>query len=93
MNTAISLTVWTWVVLVSIVLILALYRVVITRGDYTVLHVRRSELSMIPQQIMHDRRLHLIDFWGRLLTIAAFIIGFGLAAVYLYEAATQATQY
>jgi hypothetical protein len=62
MSTAIFIVVCAWVVLVAIVLALALYRLLITRGDYSVLHVRRSELSMIPQQIMHGRRLHDIDF-------------------------------
>ena len=58
----------------------------IMRGDYyTVLHVRRSELSLIPEQIMHDRRLRNGDLWGQLLTVAAPSSG-SPGAVYLYKA-------
>jgi hypothetical protein len=86
MNTALSATLWSWIVLVTLVLLLALYRLMITRGDYTVLHVRRSELSLIPQQIIHDRRLNRVDLWGQLLTALALIVGLALAAIYLYTA-------
>ena len=87
MNNVFSVTMWTWIVLVTVVLLLALYRLMIIRGDYyTVLHVRSSELSLIPEQIMHDRRLRSVDLWGQLLTVVALIIGLALAAVYLYKA-------
>ena len=85
MNTVFSATMWTWILLVTVVLLLALYRLMITRGDYTVLHVRRSELSLIPEQIKHDRRLRGVDLWGQLLTVVSLIIGLALAAVYLYK--------
>ena len=87
MNNVFSITMWTWIVLVTGVLVLALYRLMIIRADYyTVLHVVRSELSLIPEQIMHDRRLRSVDLWGQLLTVVALIIGLALAAVYLYKA-------
>ena len=87
MNNVFSVTMWTWIVLVTVVLLLALYRLMIIRGDYyTVLHVRSSELSLIPEQIMHDRRLRSVDLWGQLLTVVSLIIGLALAAVYLYKA-------
>ena len=87
MNNVFSFTMWTWIVLVTVVLLLALYRLMIIRGDYyTVLHVRSSELSLIPDQIMHDRRLRSVDLSGQLLTVVSLIIGLALAAVYLYKA-------
>ena len=86
MNTVFSATMWTWILLVTVVLLLALYRLMITRGDYTVLHVRRSELSLIPEQIMQDRRLNRVDLWGQLLTVLALFVGLALAAIYLYTA-------
>ena len=87
MNGVFSVTMWTWIVLVTVVLLLALFRLMIIRGDYyTVLHVRRCELPLIPEQIMHDRRLRSVDVWGQLLTVVALIIGLALAAVYLYKA-------
>ena len=86
MNVVFSLSVWAWGVLVLIALLLALYRFAITRGDYVVLHVRRSELSLVPEQLIQDRRLKLVDFWGHLLTVLALLIGLFLAAVYVYDA-------
>jgi hypothetical protein len=87
MNSVFSVTIWTWIVLVTVVLLLALYRLMIIRSDYyTVLHVRSSELSLIPEQIKHDRRLRGVDLWGQLLTVVSLIIGLALAAVYLYKA-------
>jgi hypothetical protein len=93
MNTTFSITLWAWVVLVAIVLVLALYRWLISRGDYTVLHVRSSEVSLIPQQILHDRRLHTVDFWGRWMTVVALVAGLILAAIYIYNTAGEMPRY
>ena len=79
-----SILVFIWIVLVVTVLALWLYRVVITRGDYTVLHVRRSELTLIPEQLMHTHRLTRVDHWGGMLTAVAVALGIVLAALYLY---------
>ena len=86
MNTIFPVTMWAWILIVAVVLLLALYRLMITRGDYTVLHVRRSELSLIPEQIMHDCRLKHVDLWGQALTVLALIVGLALAAIFLYTA-------
>jgi hypothetical protein len=84
MNTLFAFSLWAWLVVVAVVLVLALYRMALTRGNYTVLHVRRSELSLIPEQIMRDRRLDRTDFWGQLLTAVAFVLGVALLAMYVY---------
>ena len=86
MNAVFVASVWAWIALVAVVLVLALYRLVIARGFYTLLHVRRSELSLIPGQIRHDHRLERIDFWGQILTVAALLLGLLLALIYLYVA-------
>ena len=86
MNAVFQVSFWAWLGLVAIVLLLALYRLVFTRGFYTVLHVRRSELSLIPEQILHDRRLERIDFWGQILTVVALIFGLLLGTIYMYVA-------
>lgn len=87
MNHVFSLSVWAWVIAVAVVLTLALYRLVMTWGKYTVLHVRRSEVSLIPEQILHERRLSKVDFWGQLLTWAVLVVGLILALMYLIPAA------
>ena len=80
MNTLSSAVLWMCVMLVLIALSLALYRLLITFRDYTVLHVRRSEASMIPEQLLHRDRLKRIDFWGPLVTVLALVSAFLLIA-------------
>ena len=84
MNAVFQASVWSWVGLVAVVLLLALYRLILTRGLYTVLHVRRSELSLIPEQILQDRRLQRVDFLGQILTVFAIVLGLLLATIYMY---------
>ena len=86
MNTVFVVAVCAWVLMVTVVLLLALYRMLVTRGSYTVLHVRRSELSLIPQQIMQDQRLDRIDWWGQLMTVVALASGLAITGIYLYIA-------
>ena len=90
MTAAVSAGLAIWVVLVAIVLLLATFRLLMTRGRYTVLHVRRSELSMIPEQVREDHRLTRIDFWGQLLTVIAVMLGLLLSGLYLYRLWTEA---
>ena len=91
MSSVFVASLWAWVALVAIVLFLALYRLMITRGLYTVLHVRRSELSLVPDQIVNDHRLQRIDFWGQMLTVAAVLLGLLLGLVYLHMAVGPVT--
>jgi hypothetical protein len=81
-----------WAMLVAIVLAMAFYRLAITRGDYTVLHVRPSEMSLIPDQVRQNYRLNRIDWWGQVFTVVALVIGLALATVYLYNVLVRATQ-
>ena len=80
-----------WLVLVSVVLLLAMSRLVMPWGKYTVLHVRRSEMSMIPAQVREHHRLNRIDFWGQLLTASAFILGLLLIGLWMLALRTDTT--
>ena len=82
-----SVTLWVWAIAVAGVLTLALYRLVATWGKYTVLHVRPSELSLVPEQIVQQRRVDRIEFWGQLLTVVVLVIGLALVLAYLITAA------
>lgn len=86
MNTVFLVSVWAWAGLVAMVLLLALYRLFLTHGTWTVLHVRHSEASLVPRQVLHEHLLDRIDFWGQVLTAAAVLLGLLLAAVYMYIA-------
>jgi hypothetical protein len=91
MTTVVSAGLAIWLVLIAAVLLLALFRMAMARGKYTVLHVRRSELSLIPQQVLQSNRLTRIDFWGQFLTALAFAIGLVLVVLYAYLALTEAS--
>ena len=92
MASAVSTAVAIWITLVMIVLLLATCRLALTWGKYTVLHVRRSEMSMIPQQVRDDHRLTRIDFWGQLLTTLTLVLGLALTGLYVYVAWTETTR-
>jgi hypothetical protein len=78
-----TISVTVWILLAAVVIGLALYRKLVSRGEFDVLHVRDSEAELIPQQQFVARRLDWIDHWGKLLTVATLVYGFLITAVYL----------
>ena len=84
MSTNLGWFVSVWAVLAAGVIVLALYRLTVDKNDYTVLHVRRSELSLIPQQVLRAEKLDIIDRWGKILTVVAIAYGLAIAVGYLY---------
>ena len=73
-----------WLVLAGMVIVLALYRNLLAKGHFTVLHVRRSEMSLVPGEAAYAQRLDRLDWWGKALTFATVIYGFALAVGCLY---------
>ena len=89
MQTAWFLSILTWVVLTAGVLALAIYRHLVARGECDVIHLRESELPLVPAQEEFAHRLEMVDFWGKALTAASVVYGLVLVAVFLYEAWNQ----
>lgn len=89
MKFELALYVAIWLVLAAVVVLLALYRLVVDKREYTVLDICRSEVLLIPNQIIRTDRLEHIDRWGKILTGVALAYGFALAVGYLYFALTQ----
>jgi hypothetical protein len=89
MQTAWFLSILTWVVLTAGVLALAIYRHLVARGECDVIHLRESELPLVPAQEEFAHRLEMVDFWGKALTVASVAYGLVLVAVFLYEAWNQ----
>ena len=57
---------------------LAIYRRVLAPEECDVLHLRESELPLVPRQAEFAQRLNKLDFWGKVLTVGAlFLIRFG----------------
>jgi hypothetical protein len=71
-----------WFTVVAVVVTLALYRRVAAGNPFTVLHVRNSEVALLPEQRAVARRLDRIDCWGKILTGVA--IGYGMLLVFAY---------
>ncbi len=78
-------SVLTWAVLTAGVVSLAVYRGVLARGECDVLHIRESEMPMVPQQAAFAKRLDRLDYWGKVLTIASVSFGVLLGALFLYQ--------
>lgn len=75
-----------WSVCAVAVLVLALYRKVLTfHGDDEFVHLAAGEEQLIPQQVALSHKLEAIDRWGKGLTIFTFVLGLAIAAVVLYQ--------
>jgi hypothetical protein len=89
MNSILRISFEIWAAVVAVVLLLALRRLMIDKNEYTVLHIRRSEVSLIPKQVIRTAKLDRIDYWGKILTGAALLSGYILVLTYLYFTAAQ----
>jgi len=83
MFTHLNMYVAIWILIAGCVLLLALYRLAVDKGDYTILHVRRSEVTQIPKQVIRAERLDIIDQWGKVLTVLALVYGVAMGLGYL----------
>ena len=78
-----------WALLGTATLALALYRKFVTMREDDYLHLAAGEQRLIPQQVSTFHKIGVIDVWGITLTIVTAILGLGLAALYLYDAALR----
>lgn len=78
-----------WIVLVVVVIVLAIARKIVSRGEDDVIHLRDSEAGLVPKQALVSRLLDRIDRWEKTLTIFMLIYGAVLLAGFLYRAWEQ----
>ena len=78
-----------WATLVAGAIAMAIYRNVLARGECDVLHLRESELPLVPHQEEFAHRLDTVDFWGKVLTVAAVAYGLLLTALFVYQVWNQ----
>src|SRR5260370_32134239 len=86
MQTTWFLGILAWVALTASVLALAIYRHLVARGECDVIHLRESELPLVPAQEAFAHRLEAVGFWGKALTLASVAYGLVLVAVVLFVA-------
>jgi hypothetical protein len=76
-----------WSVCGVAVLVLALYRKVLTfHGDDEFVHLAAGEQRLIPQQVARAHKLDVIDRWGKGLTVFTFAFGLLIVGVILFQA-------
>ena len=75
-----------WAALVAVIVTLAAYRWIKTKGEDRILHVRQSEFSMNAKQQANAQILDRIDRWGKVLTVGAVVYGCAILAAYLWTA-------
>lgn len=72
-----------WAVLATFVIVLAIYRRMISPKEADeVLHV---DAAFAARQETIDKRLTVIDRWGKTLTVVAVVYGLAVLAVFLYH--------
>jgi hypothetical protein len=83
MQYALTISVVIWTLLAAVVIGLALYRKLVSRGELDVVHIRDAEAALIPGQELLASRLDWIDHWGKRMTVTTVVFGFLIAVVYL----------
>jgi hypothetical protein len=71
-----------WAVLASVVMALAAYRRKVANKEDDYLHM---STDVAAQQLAVAKKLEVIDKWGKILTIAAAVLGVILFALFLYN--------
>jgi hypothetical protein len=89
MQTTWFFSILTWAVLTAGVLALAIYRHLVAKDEFDIIHLRECELPLVPGQERLAYRLDTVDFWGKALTAASVAYGLVLVVVFLYQAWNQ----
>jgi hypothetical protein len=74
-----------WAVLAVVVILLALYRWIRSRGQDSMLHVRAGDAMLSQKQAGQAHTLDSIDRWGKVLTIVVVVYGVILAVFQAIE--------
>ena len=75
---------FTWAVLAIIVLAMAAYRYALVHHEDATLGLLESA-SQASEQTRVYRKAHIIERWGKLLTLVVIVYGLTLATAYLYH--------
>jgi hypothetical protein len=75
-----------WLALGVVTISLAIYRKVLANHEDTSIHLAPGGGAIVEHQADLAVKLGAIDKWGKMLTIATFVIGLAIGAKYVYEA-------
>lgn len=75
-----------WVVFAGVVVIILLYRFLLTWHEDTAIHFEDGTQLHSECQARVAQLVELVDFWGKRLTAGVLLYSFGIAVAYLYIA-------
>ncbi len=76
------LAVWSFFAL--IVLVLAVYRKMLSVREDDSLHVSEGTQGLITEQVANAQRIEVVEKWGKLMTAVLVGVGLVMASVYFY---------
>ncbi len=75
-----------WAVLAVAILILLLYRSLLSRQEAESLHVLESDDARISQRVTIAQKLEAVERWAKILAIIAVLYGLVLLGLFLWDA-------
>jgi hypothetical protein len=76
------LAVWSFFAL--IVLVLAIYRKMLSTREDDSIHVSAGTAGLVGEQVANAQRIEVVEKWGKLLTAVVVVAGLAIASVYFY---------
>jgi hypothetical protein len=73
-----------WSFFAATVIVLAIYRKMLSTREDDCLHVSEGGMKLIPGQIAHAQKIEVIEKWGKSLTAVVLFAGLVLASIYFY---------
>jgi len=74
----------TWIPLVVVVGVLAIYRNMMASHEDETIHVLDGDAPQVAVQVRLSRKLEVIERWGKILTTVVVVYGLIIGAMYLY---------
>ena len=81
-----------WSAMALIVLLTAVYRKYVARGEDNLLHLHNGDNGLVQHQEEVARQIEVIDKVGKISTVVVAVGGLAIAAAYLYQVWQQTSQ-
>jgi hypothetical protein len=82
MNWTPYLSIWSFFAL--IVIVLAIYRKMLSAREDDSLHVSEGTANLVSQQVAVAAKIAVVEKWGKSLTAVVVVAGLVMAAIYIY---------
>ena len=75
-----------WLILVVALIVLAMYRQSLTRGELDILHFQEGQEKKVTEQVNLAGKVNMLDRYCRILGIVLVVYSVVLGAAYVYSA-------